>query len=296
MKNILVIGSINMDLVITVSRVPRMGETISGDGFMTVPGGKGANQALCMARLGGNVKMLGCVGKDSFGPELIEYLKDGGVDTSEIKQTDKNTGVALITVCNGDNMILLEKGANYMITPADIQANHELFKWADVVVMQLEIPWETVFHAARTAKEYHCTVILNPAPIENFNNEILEYVDIIVPNEHEGGIILGKEVTAAEEAKELVSEFAEKGITAVVTLGGNGSVYGYNGEIRHQRAFETNVVDTTAAGDSFIGGMCVAMCEGKPFDEAIEFATKVSSVTVSRKGAGSSLPKRCEVD
>ena len=295
MKNILVVGSINMDMVITVDRVPHMGETLSGDGFMTVPGGKGANQALTMARLSGNVKMLGCVGDDSFGAELTDYLQESGVDVSPIIKTDKNTGVALITVCDGDNMILLEKGANYMLTARSIIENEDLFKWADIVVIQLEIPWKTVMQAAKTAKENGCTVVLNPAPVENFRSEILEYVDIIIPNEHESGIILDKENVTKEQAKELALEFAEKGVQAVVTLGGDGCVYYDDGEIKHQAAIETNVVDTTAAGDSFIGGVCVALCENKPFPEAIEFATKVASIVVSRKGAGTSIPWRNEI-
>jgi len=296
MKNILVVGSINMDMVITVNRVPHMGETLSGDDYMTVPGGKGSNQALCMARLGGTVKMLGAVGKDGFGTELVDYLKEGGVDTSSIKQLNKNTGVALITVCDGDNMIVLEKGANYLITPKDIRDNVELYKWADIVVMQLEIPWETVMQSAKIAKENGCKVLLNPAPVENFKDEILPYIDIIVPNEHEAGIILGRKNVTKEDAKELVTEFREKGSEAVVTLGSDGCVYYYNGEVRHQPAIKTNVVDTTAAGDSFIGGMCVALCENKQLPEAVEFATKVASIVVSRKGAGTSIPTRDEID
>lgn len=295
MKNILVVGSINMDMVINIDRMPHIGETLSGEGFMTVPGGKGSNQAVCMARLGGNVKMLGCVGKDSFGAELTAYLRDSGVDTSSVKQAEKNTGIALITVCNGDNMIVLEKGANYMITSEDIKNNTELFKWADVVVMQLEIPWETVMEAAKTAKANNCTVVLNPAPVENFKKAILEYVDIIVPNEYEGGIICGRSNVTKDEAKELVAEFAENGVRAVVTLGGEGCVYLDDNQIRCREAIKTNVVDTTAAGDSFIGGFCVALCEDKSFSEAIDFATKVASIVVSRKGAGISLPTRNEI-
>ena len=296
MKNILVVGSINMDMVITVSRVPHIGETLSGDGFMTVPGGKGANQALTMARLGGNVKMLGCVGYDSFGAQLIDYLKKSNVDTTSIIQTDKNTGVALITVCNGDNMIVLEKGANYMITSQIVLENEELFRWADLVVMQLEIPWETVMQAAKTAKENGCVVLLNPAPVESFKDEILEFVDIIVPNEYEGGIILGRSSVTKEDAEDLVREFDKKGVNAIVTLGGDGCVYYDKGTIKHQPAMKVKVVDTTAAGDSFIGGICVAMCEGKEMAEAIEFATKVAGIVVSRKGAGTSIPKRSEVE
>jgi len=296
MKNMLVVGSLNMDMVITVERVPHLGETVSGDGFMMVPGGKGANQALTMARLSGNVKMLGCVGKDHFGAELTAFLKESGVDTSPIMQSHKNTGIALITVSGGDNMIVLEKGANHALKPQNICENEELFRWADIVVLQLEIPWETVVAAAKTAKQNGCTVLLNPAPVENFKDEILPFVDIIVPNEHEGGIILRKEIKTKEQAKALVAEFAEKGIHAVVTLGADGCVYFDAGECRHQPAAKANVVDTTAAGDSFIGGMCVALCEGKPIDAAIEFATKVASIVVSRKGAGTSIPWRNEIN
>ncbi len=296
MKNILVVGSINMDMVIGVDRVPHMGETLSGNGFMTVPGGKGANQAACMAKLGGNVKFLGAVGNDSFGKDLIKYLDDCKIDTSYVKKADTNTGIALITVYNGDNMILLEKGANYMLTEEDIRENKAAFEWADIVVLQLEIPWNVVMEAAKTAKEFACTVIFNPAPVENFNPEILEYIDIIVPNEHEGGLILGKSIETEEDAKELVLDFAQRGINAVVTLGKNGCVYKDGDKVQHQPAIETTVVDTTAAGDSFIGGMCVGMCEGMAFKDAVLFATKVASIVVSRKGAGPSLPMRSEVE
>lgn len=295
MKNILVVGSINMDMVINVDRVPHIGETISGDGFMTVPGGKGSNQAVACAKLGGKTKMLGCVGADSFGEELTEFLSSSGVDTSHIQKVDKNSGLAMIAVCNGDNMIMLEKGANYMLMPSIINENLQLFKWADIVVLQLEIPWESVMESARLAKENGCTVVLNPAPVENFKSEILPYIDIIVPNEHEGGIIFGRENVTKDEAKELVLEFAKKGITAVVTLGGDGCVYYDEGKVKHRSAIKTTVVDTTAAGDSFIGGLCVALCDGKSFPDAIEFATKVASITVSRKGAGISIPTIDEI-
>lgn len=296
MKNILVVGSINMDMVITADRMPHMGETINGSNFMIIPGGKGANQALAAARLNGNVKMLGSVGDDNFGSELIKYLSDGGVDTTSIKKSATNTGVALITVCDGDNMILLEKGANYAMLPEDIEKNTELFEWADFVIMQLEVPTETILTAAKCAKNNGCTVILNPAPIENFDDTLLDYIDMIVPNEHEGGIILNQTIATIEDASRLVLEFAKKNICAIVTLGENGSVY-YCGEdrVKHCPAQKTNVVDSTAAGDSFIAGMCVALCEGKNIDDAIAFATKVSSIVVSRKGAGTSLPYRSEI-
>lgn len=295
MKNILVVGSINMDLVITTDRLPNMGETINGKGFMSIPGGKGANQALAAARLGGNVRMLGSVGTDNFGAELINYLSADGVNTDSIKKSKTNTGIALITVCNGDNMIILEKGANYMVLPEDIKKNSDLFQWADFVIMQLEIPSETILSAAKCAKDYSCTVILNPAPVENFDREILNYIDMIIPNEHESSIIMNKPVTTVEGASQLVLEFAKKGIYAVVTMGENGAVYYTEKQIKHCPAQKTNVVDTTAAGDSFIAGLCVALGEEKNWDDAITFATKVASIVVSRKGAGISLPYRSEI-
>ena len=295
MKNILVVGSINMDMVITVDRVPHMGETVSGKEFMTAPGGKGANQALAAARLGGKVRMLGRIGTDSFGTELINYLTEGGVDTSSVKKSQTNTGVALITVCNGDNMIILEKGANYSILPEDIDKNKDFFEWADLVIMQFEIPLNTVLTAAKCAKANNCTVVLNPAPVEGFSSEILDYIDIIVPNEYEGGIILGKTSASVNDARQLVLDFAAKNVQAVVTLGSDGSVYYSDGQVKHCPAQKTNVIDTTAAGDSFIAGLCVALCEGKNFDDSVSFATKVAAITVSRKGAGTSLPYRSEI-
>lgn len=296
MKNILVVGSLNMDMVITADRMPHMGETINGSGFMTVPGGKGANQALAAARLDGNVKMLGSVGCDNFGTELTDYLSAGGVDTSPIKKSCANTGLAMITVCGGDNMIVLEKGANYQLLPEDIRENTDLFIWADYVVMQLEIPTETVAAAAKCAKDNGCTVVFNPAPVENFDGSILKWVDIIVVNEHEGGVILNKRVNTVDDAKQLVSDFSAKGICAVVTLGGNGAVYNDAGTVKHCPAQKTTVVDTTAAGDSFIGGMCVALGEGKSMEQAVLFATKVAAIVVSRKGAGISIPSRSELN
>lgn len=295
MKNILVVGSLNMDMVIVADRMPHMGETVNGSGFMTVPGGKGANQALAAARLDGHVKMLGSVGRDSFGEELVGYLSAGGVDTSPVKKSEANTGLAMITVCGGDNMIVLEKGANYQLLPEDIEKNAELFQWADFVIMQLEVPPKTVGAAAKCAKDNGCTVVFNPAPVENFDSSVLKWVDIIVVNEHEGGTILNKKVNTVDDARQLVSDFAQRGICAVVTLGGNGAVYNDAGTVKHCPAQKTTVVDTTAAGDSFIGAMCVALGEGKSMEQAVLFATKVAAIVVSRKGAGISIPARSEM-
>ena len=290
MKNILIVGSINMDLVINTERVPNMGETVSGSGFMTIPGGKGANQAVAAARLGADVKMIGAVGNDVFGKVLSENLKESGVDTKAILSKETSSGIAVITICKGDNQIILDAGANGELCCDDIASFNELFKWADIVVLQLEIPWNVVMHAAKTAKENGCIVLLNPAPVENFNNEILQYTDILIPNEHEAGIICGTKSLTKEEAKVVAEDFASKGINTIITLGSEGCVYSSENGTKECEAIKTNVVDTTAAGDSFIGGFCTALCDKKNVDEAIAFATKVASVTVSRKGACSSLP------
>lgn len=297
MKNILVIGSINMDMVIHAPRLPELGETIIGNGFATIPGGKGANQALAAARLGGNVKIIAAVGRDIYGNALIENLKCNHIDCEGIVVTDGPTGIAAITVCNGDNQIIVDKGANEKLSADIIDENIELVKWADIVVLQMEMPQSTVLHAAKLAKQYGAKVLLNPAPMQDMMPEILDYVDILVPNQHEAQQILGMKVHTYEEQEEAVRQLLNMGINQVViTLGSKGSIYNIGTEIRRQEIFETDVVDTTAAGDSFIGGFCVALCQGNPIDEAITYATAISALTVSKAGASTSLPTKNEVD
>lgn len=297
MKNILVIGSINMDMVINTPRLPELGETITGNGFATIPGGKGANQAIAAARLGGNVRMIGAVGSDIYGGSLIENLKYNRVGCEGIIAMPTTTGIAVITVCNGDNHIILDKGANAELSTEIINQNIELVKWADIVVFQLEIPQETVFHAAKLAKKYGAKVLLNPAPMQDIIPEILDYVDIFVPNQYEAQQMLGIKINTYEEQEEAVRRFQSMGINQVViTLGGKGSIYNVGTEIRMHGIFEIDVVDTTAAGDGFIGGICVALCQRKTVDEAISYATAVSALAVRRVGASISLPTKKEVD
>lgn len=297
MKNILVIGSINMDMVINTDRLPHLGETITGYGFAAIPGGKGANQALAVSRLGGKVKMLGCVGDDIYGDRLIENLKANGVGTESIEIVGGSSGIAVITICNGDNHIILDKGANEKFTPQSIDENIDLIKWADIVLFQLEIPQDTILYAAKIAKKSGAKVLLNPAPMQKIDPEIMGLVDAFVPNKHEAEQFLNMKIENKNDTEDAVKKLLNMGIEQVViTLGADGCAYNDNRTIKFQHAVKVDVVDTTAAGDSFIGGFCTALCEDKDVDHSIKFATVVSALTVGKKGAGISIPNRSEVD
>ena len=292
MKNILIIGSINMDLVINTDILPKLGETIHGKGFMTSFGGKGANQAIAVAKLFGKADMIGAVGCDAFGGPLSDNLKANNVNTHGVKVTDTNSGVAVITVCGGDNHIILDGGANNEVTPALIDEHLDLIKNADIVIFQLEIPMETIIYAAKKAKEFGAKVLLNPAPAAALPEELLACTDIIVPNEHEAAIITGFE----DEKKALEALYDGGKKNVIITLGGKGCIYNVGTEIKYKKAFDIKAVDSTAAGDSFIGGYCTAICDGKDTDDAIHFASAVSAITVSRAGASVSIPTRDEVE
>ncbi len=292
MKNILIIGSINIDLVINTDILPKLGETIHGKNFMTSYGGKGANQAVAVAKLSGRADMIGAVGNDAFGELLANNLKANNINTKGVKVAETNSGVAVITVCGGDNHIILDGGANNEVTPAWIDANMDLIKNSDIVIFQLEIPIETIIYAAEKAKECGAKVLLNPAPAAKLPEKLLAYTDILVPNEHEAAIITGYE----DEKKALEALYDDGKKNVIITLGSKGCIYNVGKEIKYKKAFEIKAVDSTAAGDSFIGGYCTALCDGMNTDDAIHFASAVSAITVSRPGAGVSIPTREEVD
>lgn len=292
MKNILIIGSINIDLVINTDILPKLGETVHGKNFMTSYGGKGANQAVAVAKLYGEADMIGAVGCDEFGKLLKANLEANHVLTNGVKIADTNSGVAVITVCGGDNHIILDGGANDEVSPAWIDANLDLIKNADIVIFQLEIPMDTIIYAAKKAKEYGCKVLLNPAPAAKLPEELLSFTDIIIPNEHEAAIITG--YTNEEEA--LKALWNDGNRTVIITLGEKGCLYNDGTTIKTQKAFSVKAVDSTAAGDSFIGGYCSMIAEGKAMDEAVRFATAVSAITVSRPGASASIPTRKEAE
>lgn len=283
-KSILVIGSINKDLVVNTFRFPKEGETILGNNFCTTNGGKGANQACAIGKLGGNVAMLGAIGNDNFGKDLSDALSSNNVNINNLLIKDNvSTGIAVITVTNdGANHIIVAQGANALITKDDIK--EKLIASFDIIVMQLEIPLEIAKYAASIAKKLGKTVVLNPSPAIKLDKDFLSCVDILIPNETEIDIIGGVDY---------VLECGVKNI--ILTLGADGCELITKQNRKHFDAYKVNVVDTTAAGDSFLGGVVRMIADDKTIEEAIEFATKVSNITVTRKGAIDSIPTYNEV-
>ncbi len=298
MGKILVIGSLNMDLVTSVQKMPRVGETLLGDSFKQVPGGKGANQACASARLGGDVVMIGHVGNDNFGDTLISSLGNDGVDISCIQKVeDVSTGIAVIMVDNsGDNSIVVVPGANYTLTNKDIDNSIKYIREADIVVTQLEIPVETVKYSLKRAKEHGKYTILNPAPAKKLDDELIENIDLLTPNETELEVLSGITISTEDEILKAAKVLIDKGIKElIVTLGSDGCLYINSDGFKRFSSYKVEAVDTTAAGDSFTAAIAVGLSEGKQIDEVIDFASKVGALTVTKAGAQSSLPYRNEV-
>lgn len=299
MSKILVIGSLNVDMVMNVDHMPEEGETILCDVLNWVPGGKGANQAYAVGRLGGDVTMFGAVGTDDNAEMELKNLSGGGVDVSHVlKKENEPTGVAVITVNKrGNNSIVVIQGANAQFSPEDIEQNRKLIEDCDLLIMQMEIPIPTVCRAAQIAKECGKTVLLDPAPVpEYFPEELYQWVDIIKPNETELARLTGRP-TEVETIAESTAILKKKGVKDVlVTLGGQG-VYveeaGKDGVVIPANKVE--VVDTTAAGDTFTAALALKFLEGHTLTEAAQFANMVSSIVVTRKGAQSSIPSMEEV-
>lgn len=297
MKKVVVAGSINMDLVTVCERAPKGGETLFGKEFFQVPGGKGANQAVAIGKLGTQVTMLGKIGNDSFGKDLVASMKNSGVNTEYIENSASSTGIAKIIVeANGQNRILVVSGANMDVDRAYIDRHIDVINDSDILVTQLEIPIDTVEYVLKKAKEAGKITILNPAPAAQLNDEIIKNSDIIIPNESELGIITGMPTNTLNEIEAAAQKLLNMGVKElIVTLGSQGSLHlNKKGSTLHS-AYKVNVVDTTAAGDSFIGGL-VKNIQDDNLDEAIEFATKVSAITVTRKGAQISIPTIEEVE
>lgn len=293
MKNILVIGSLNMDLVINTDRLPQAGETIHGKGFAHFPGGKGANQASACAKAGGNVKMLGKVGNDAYGDILLKNLSHDGVNINGIEREDISTGVAVITVFNGENTIILDKGANGLVDKSYIDRHMDAIDWADIVVMQYEIPMETIVYVAQIAKSKAKKLVIDPAPMIEAPAELYKMADLILPNETETAAFLGGEYDN-ETAVKMMHELGPKNI--IMTLGKKGSLF-YNGEkMVAQPAYKVKAIDTTGAGDCFTGSLVAHYALDKTIEEALEFASKASAISVSRRGAQPSFPWKSEVE
>lgn len=298
MKNICVIGSLNMDLVVNVDTMPKPGQTLLGGNFKEVPGGKGANQAVAMARLGGKVSMIGKVGNDSFGKTLINALNNDNVNTNHIHTANCSTGVAFITVDkNAQNAIVVAPGANFELSKDDIDKNIDCIKNSDIVVIQLETPLETVKYALQIAKDLNKYTILNPAPAIKLNDDIIKNVDLLTPNETELEIISEMKIESEDDINKAAKKMIEKGIKElIVTLGSKGSLYINEEKSFFKSAYKVEAVDTTAAGDSFTGALAVALSNNKNIAEAMDFASKVGALSVMKEGAQSSLPTLKDVD
>lgn len=299
-SRILVVGSANTDMVISAEHFPLPGETMMGHGFMTNHGGKGANQAVAAARLEGNTAFIGKVGDDQFGLSTIEMMKGEGIDVSGLTVTSEQaSGVALITtVPSGENSIIVDSGANGLLRPEDITNAEKLFEDAGIVLMQLETPIDTLTEAAAMAKKHGAYVVLNPAPApkEPLPVELLKNVDLLIPNETEAAYISGVNIAGDEDLPAAMNEIQKLGVKdVIITVGSRGVCARIDGEMVTVPAFKVKAIDTTAAGDTFCGALCVALSNGKPLVEAIRFGCKASSISVTRRGAQMSMPRLEEI-
>ncbi|RHR54914.1 ribokinase [Parabacteroides sp. AF17-28] len=298
-QQILVVGSSNTDMVIKAAHLPRPGETILGGTFFMNPGGKGANQAVAIARLGGPVTFICKTGSDIFGHQSQQLFEEEGIYTSYIfSDSEHPSGVALITVDEkAENCIVVASGANANLMPSDLARAEEAIEQADLVLMQLEIPMETVCYVADLAWEKGKKVILNPAPAHPLSAELLRRLYLITPNETEAEMISGVKITDDSSACEAARVLSGMGVqNVIITLGSKGALIYCDGKSEIVPAWKVEAVDTTAAGDVFNGALTVALSEGRDLKDAARFACKASAISVTRVGAQSSAPYRNEVD
>lgn len=294
MAKILVVGSINMDLVVRVPHAPVPGETVLGGDFETFPGGKGANQAVAASRMGGDVTMVGRVGSDNFGDSLIQGLLENNVKTTHvIKDAEAPTGIAMVSVAeDGENMIVVASGANLKVNAEDVNNARELMREADLLLVQLECPVTTVNVAVELAKVYHVPVVLNPAPAQPLPKGLLANVDVLTPNKNELSLL-----TDEKNIEKAIQKLLKWGVkNLVITLGANGARVVSQGVDQHLPAHEITAVDTTAAGDAFNGALAVALAEKKPLLEAVRYGMAAGALAATKRGAQPSLPMRENVE
>ncbi|MCI0554564.1 MAG: ribokinase [Anaerolineae bacterium] len=319
MPDILVVGSLNTDLVVRAPRFPQPGETISGEDLQVIPGGKGANQAVAAARLGAKVSMLGRVGKDNFGDFLLDNLKSNNVDSRLIQRDDASTGTAIIVVdSNGQNSIVLSAGANGKVNDADV--NTASFSDYRLLLLQLEIPTPTVLSAAKRAHENGLRVILNPAPAKQLPDELIALADFLIPNETELSLLTNIEVKDNISAEKAARALLERGVkNVIVTLGSKGALIVTGKQVTHVDTYTVDVVDTTAAGDAFIGGFASCLIKTPESDSslalwvlsdaqkhtpkgrlalqsAVRYGCACGALATTKFGAQPSLPTKEEVE
>ncbi|MHC4690219.1 MAG: ribokinase [Planctomycetota bacterium] len=298
-KNIVVVGSSNTDMIIKVPWIPKPGETILGGRFSTAPGGKGANQAVAAARAGGDVTFIARIGDDMFGQKAKEgFIKDKINVDYVLTDESEPSGVALICVDeDGENIIAVASGANSNLSPSDVKNQSDVISSADILLMQLETPLETIHQAASIASGNGVKVILNPAPAQELSDDLLSHISILTPNESEAELLTGIKVDSEEDAGKAADVLMDKGIeTVLLTLGSRGA-YIVTAEFKELiSGFKVKAVDTTAAGDVFNGALAVAIAENIPIREAISFANAAAALSVTKLGAQPSAPTKEEIE
>lgn len=296
--SVVVFGSINMDLVVKTPRVPSDGETLTGQDFFTNPGGKGANQAVASARMGAVTKIVGRIGSDVFGTELLENLRTNNIDTDGIiVDGSVHSGTAMILVDdNGQNRIVVIPAANGCIGSKDIQRLKSILEDAKILLLQLEIPMDMVLQAAKEAKQANVKVILDPAPAQKLPDELYSLIDIITPNQSETELLTNLQVNNENDAAKAAVELLKRGVGQVIIKMGDKGVYWTDGkDSQYLSAFKVKAVDTVAAGDAFNGCLAAALSEDKPISEALRRALAGGALSVTKQGAQKAMPKRNDV-
>jgi|ERR1700674_909456 ribokinase len=296
---IAVVGSINMDLVVRTPRMPVPGETLTGSDFRTIPGGKGANQAVAASRMGAQVKLVGCVGADVFGSEMRDRLAADGIDLRYVDVAqDVPTGVAVILVDAGSqNCIVIAAGANAVLTAQSIERAAAAIEEAELLICQLETPLPVVQRAIEIARRQGKRVVLNPAPAQALDPDLLNQVDYLIPNETEATLLSGVAVTDIPSAEAAATQLRARGARVVLlTVGAKGVLVADGSGTKLLPALSVSAVDSTAAGDTFVGSFAVGLAEGLPLTEAVMLGQRAAAISVTRFGAQSSIPYRAEVD
>ncbi len=296
---IFVIGSLNMDLVVQTTRLPQAGETLAGSEFHLIPGGKGANQAVAASRSGANTHMIGCVGDDAFSEVILESLQNANIDVKDIyRMKGISTGTATIIVEEGgENRIIIIPGANEKVTYDLVEQKWGLIARSDLVILQHEIPLTTVHSIIKKCHLLDIPVLLNPAPVYPIPMDILAALDTLVVNESEAAALTGNPINGLDSAKESARKILQTGIkTVIITLGENGAILLDNKGFIYHTGYKVPVVDTTAAGDTFVGGYAASITECKSSTDALEYACAASAIAVTRLGAQTSIPTRDEVE